>query len=115
MISGSRRSLRIICSDIVMGSRCVINMILKEGTSESRNGRGKKMNIELGRVDVLGADAVGQPGQRRFCLFARSWSGSAVMWMEKEQLNRLSLTLDQAMAQLSEGQVLRTEAQAGNL
>ena len=39
------------------------------------------MSIELGRVDVLGADAIGQPGQRRFCLFARSWRGSALMWM----------------------------------
>ncbi len=73
------------------------------------------MSIELGRVDVLGADAIGQPGQRRFCLFARSWRGSALMWMEKDQLNRLSLTLDQALAQLTEGQVLRTEAQAGSL
>ena len=36
------------------------------------------------------------------------------MWMEKEQLNRLSLTLDRALAQLTEGQVLRTEAQAGS-
>ena len=73
------------------------------------------MSIELGRIDVLGADAIGQPGQRRFCLFARSRRGSALMWMEKEQLNRLSLTLDQALAQLTEGQMLRTEAQAGSL
>src|SRR5438270_5519422 len=80
---------------------------------ECRNVRGTKMSIELGRVDVLGADAIGQPGQRRFCLFARSWRGSALMWMEKEQLNRLSLTLDRVLAQLTEGQVLRTEAQAG--
>ncbi|GAC1385566.1 MAG: hypothetical protein NVSMB33_14730 [Ktedonobacteraceae bacterium] len=72
------------------------------------------MSIELGHVEVLGADAVGQAGQRRFCLFTRSRSGSALMWMEKEQLNRLSLTLDQALAQLTEGQVLRTEAQAGS-
>ena len=36
------------------------------------------------------------------------------MWMEKEQLNRLSLTLDQVLAQLTSGQVLRTEAQAGS-
>src|SRR5207253_8755446 len=55
----------------------------------------------------------GQPGQRRFYLFARSWRGTTLMWMEKEQLNRLSLTLDRALAQLTEGQVLRTEAQAG--
>jgi uncharacterized repeat protein (TIGR03847 family) len=72
-----------------------------------------KMSIELGSVELLGADAVGQPGQRRFCLFASSRRGSALMWMEKEQLNRLSITLDRVLAQLTEGQVLRTEAQAG--
>ncbi len=72
------------------------------------------MSIELGHVELLGADTIGQPGQRRFYLFARSWRGTTLMWMEKEQLNRLSLTLDRALAQLTEGQVLRTEAQAGS-
>ncbi len=71
------------------------------------------MSRDLGPVDVLGAEAIGQPGQRRFCLFVRSPRGSAVMWMEKEQLNSLSLALDRFLAQLSGGQVLRTEAQAG--
>ncbi|HET9919675.1 MAG TPA: DUF3090 family protein [Ktedonobacteraceae bacterium] len=71
------------------------------------------MSVDLGQVDVLGAEAVGQPGQRRFRLFARSRRGSAIMWMEKEQLNGLSLALDRFLAQLTEGQVLRTEAQAG--
>lgn len=72
------------------------------------------MSIELGHVELLGADTIGQPGQRRFYLFARSWRGSTLMWMEKEQLNRLSLTIDRALAQLTEGQILRTEAQAGS-
>ena len=72
------------------------------------------MSIDLGHVELLGADTIGQPGQRRFYLFARSWRGTTLMWMEKEQLNRLSLTLDRALAQLTEGQVLRTEAQAGS-
>jgi uncharacterized repeat protein (TIGR03847 family) len=71
------------------------------------------MSVELGRVRVLGADAVGQPGERRFRLFVQTARGSAIMWMEKEQLNSLSLALDRAMAQLTEGQVLRTEARAG--
>src|SRR5947209_359432 len=71
------------------------------------------MSIELGSVELLGVDAIGQPGQRRFCIFARGRRASALMWMEKEQLNRLSLTLDRVLAQLTEGQVLRTEAQAG--
>lgn len=72
------------------------------------------MSREFGVVELLGADAIGQPGQRRFCLFIRSRRGTALMWLEKEQLNRLSLTLDQVLAHLTEGQVLRTEAQAGS-
>jgi len=71
------------------------------------------MSLDLGSLEILGAASVGQPGQRRFCLYVQSRRGSAIIWMEKEQLNRLSLTLDQVVAQLTEGQVLRTEAQAG--
>lgn len=71
------------------------------------------MSVELGYVSVLGADAVGQPGQRRFRLFAESRRGSAVMWMEKEHLNSLSLALDRFLAMISEGQILRTEAGVG--
>ena len=71
------------------------------------------MSLDLGSLDILGAATVGQPGQRRFCLYVQGRRGSAIIWMEKEQLNRLSLTLDQVLAQLTEGQVLRTEAQVG--
>jgi uncharacterized repeat protein (TIGR03847 family) len=71
------------------------------------------MSVDLGYTNVLGTDAVGQPGQRRFRLFAMSERGSAVMWMEKEHLNSLSLALDRFLAMISEGQILRTEAQAG--
>lgn len=71
------------------------------------------MSVDLGHVNVLGTDAVGQPGQRRFRLFAMSPQGSAVMWMEKEHLNSLSLALDRFLAMISEGQILRTEARSG--
>jgi uncharacterized repeat protein (TIGR03847 family) len=71
------------------------------------------MSIDLGMVSTIGADAVGQPGQRRFRMFARSTRASAVMWMEKEHLNSLSLALDQFLALATEGEVLRTEARAG--
>lgn len=70
------------------------------------------MSRELGLAVTLGVEAVGQPGQRRFCLFVESRRGSAIMWMEKEQLNRLALALDRALAQVTQGQILRTEAQA---
>ncbi len=71
------------------------------------------MSIELGLIWLLGADAVGRPGQRRFRLFVQSARGSAILWMEKEQLNSLSLSLDRVLAHLTEGQVLRIEARAG--
>ena len=71
------------------------------------------MSADLGTVRVLGVEAVGQPGQRRFRLIAWGSRGSAILWMEKEYLNNLSLTIDHALAQITEGQILRTEAQAG--
>ncbi len=71
------------------------------------------MSANLGTVHTLGVEAVGQPGQRRFRLFAASPRGSVIMWMEKEYLINLSLTIDHALAQITEGQLLRTEAQVG--
>jgi uncharacterized repeat protein (TIGR03847 family) len=73
------------------------------------------MSKDLGHTTIIGAEAIGQPGQRRFRIFARSRHGSAFIWMEKEQLNHLSLIIDRFLAQLTQGQVLRTEAQAGGI
>lgn len=70
------------------------------------------MSVDLGLVTLLGADAVGQPGRRRFRLFMRSLLGSAITWMEKEQLIGLAEALDRSLALITEGQVLRTEARA---
>jgi len=63
-------------------------------------------------VEKVGAEAIGQPGQRRFRLFAVVRDISIALWMEKEQLNNLSIALDRILAQLTEGRILRTEAQA---
>lgn len=71
------------------------------------------MSSDLGNVNMLGADAVGEPGQRRFRLYAQAGGRSVIMWMEKEQLNTLSLALDRALAQITDGKMLRTIAQAG--
>ncbi len=70
------------------------------------------MRMNLGPVDLLGADAVGEPGQRRFRLFARSRRASMLIWIEKEQLSNLALELDRLLAQLTEGRILRTIAEA---
>jgi uncharacterized repeat protein (TIGR03847 family) len=70
------------------------------------------MSKDLGPIEIVGAEAIGQPGQRRFRLFAMIHNTSAALWMEKEQLNNLSIALDRILAQLTEGRILRTEAQA---
>jgi uncharacterized repeat protein (TIGR03847 family) len=70
------------------------------------------MSKDLGPVDIVGAEAIGQPGERRFRLFAMIDNISVALWMEKEQLNNLSIALDRILAQLTEGRILRTEAQA---
>jgi len=70
------------------------------------------MSTDLGPIDIVGAEAIGQPGQRRFRLFAMIHNISVALWMEKEQLNNLSIALDRILTQLSEGRILRTEAQA---
>ncbi|HEY3992099.1 MAG TPA: DUF3090 family protein [Ktedonobacteraceae bacterium] len=67
---------------------------------------------DLGAVDVLGVEAIGQPGQRRFRLFARTKAYSAILWMEKVQLLDLSQAIDSILAQASEGRILRVEARA---
>jgi len=71
------------------------------------------MSVDLGSVTVLGADAIGQQDQRQFRLFAQSVRGSVLMWLEKEQLDGLSIALDRSLALITEGQVLRTEARVG--
>ena len=50
---------------------------------------------EFGPVQHLSADAVGQPGQRRFRLRAISEGGSyAFVWMEKEQLSAIGEAIE---------------------
>ena len=70
------------------------------------------MITDLGRADIVGAEAIGPPGQRRFRLFAFVRDVAIAIWMEKEQLNSLSFALDRILAQLTDGRILRVEAQA---
>ena len=59
---------------------------------------------ELGRVSNLRANAVGEPGSRRFCLLVESMSGlSSVLWLEKEQLFNLGIALKNIIATVDEG------------
>src|SRR6266576_2101153 len=44
----------------------------------------------MGRVDWIGTESVGLPGQRTFRLMALTEESSAQLWLEKEQLQALA-------------------------
>jgi len=53
---------------------------------------------DLGPLAHISAEAIGQPGQRRFCLKALSESGeSAALWLEKEQLAALGDAIESVL------------------
>jgi uncharacterized repeat protein (TIGR03847 family) len=47
----------------------------------------ERARFDYGSATSVDAEAVGQPGQRRFRLLVRSSNGAASVWMEKEQLS----------------------------
>ena len=57
---------------------------------------------DLGPVNWIDADAVGQPGQRTFRLRMRRGGTTATIWLEKEQLQMLGVYVEQLMGQLPE-------------
>ena len=54
----------------------------------------------MGRVDWIGAEAIGLPGQRTFHVLARSRTLSAELWMEKEQLQALVEAIARMMVEI---------------
>lgn len=66
---------------------------------------------DFGQSDLVDAEALGRPGNRRFRLIARSRSGSASLWLEKEQLLELARYLDQLLSEKGDMPVLRVEVQ----
>ncbi|HEU5440046.1 MAG TPA: DUF3090 family protein [Ktedonobacterales bacterium] len=67
---------------------------------------------EIGRAELLDADAVGEPGARRFRLFGRRGPVTAIMWLEREHIEQLSLAVDQLLARITRGKALHPEALA---
>ena len=54
---------------------------------------------DFGRVATLGAEAFGKPGERTFRLHIGAPTGSASLWVEKEQLQALALAVRQILSQ----------------
>ena len=53
-------------------------------------------------VGSLTVEAIGEPGSRTFRIIAGGGSGSAMIWLEKEQLFQLALAIQQILASSSE-------------
>lgn len=67
---------------------------------------------DFGHADILDAEAIGQPGARRFRIFVRSSRGDASLWMERDQLENLMEALEKVLAQTTGVMTLRAEAAA---
>ncbi|HEX6543215.1 MAG TPA: DUF3090 family protein [Ktedonobacterales bacterium] len=68
--------------------------------------------VDFGRAQLLGAEAIGEPGNRRFRIYARSPQGSASLWLEREQLDALGQAMEQLIARITSGLALQIEAVA---
>lgn len=58
---------------------------------------------DFGAVRSFTAEAIGEPGQRRFRLAVQSEDASASLWLEKEQLSALSTAIEQQLVRTRSG------------
>ena len=71
------------------------------------------MTIDLGAVREIDAQAYGEPGQRTFRLRVLGVKGeSASLWVEKEQVQALSMAFSQVLAQLDQEEAPARDIQA---
>ncbi|MDE3074266.1 MAG: DUF3090 family protein [Chloroflexota bacterium] len=55
---------------------------------------------DLGRATGILADAVGEPGKRRFRILARNDFELANLWVEREQLQAMAMAVEKLLAQV---------------
>lgn len=58
---------------------------------------------DLGKATSIKASAIGVPGERRFRCAVQAPGGSATLWVEKEQLLQLGVSIKRLLAQVPEG------------
>ena len=56
---------------------------------------------DMGRIDWIGAEAVGVPGQRTFRLAVYNRTKSAYLWLEKEELQALTQAVAQMLLEIN--------------
>ena len=58
---------------------------------------------DLGQVDEIDVEAIGEPGHRTFRVVLSCGPTTASLWMEKEQLEQMGVVLEQQVAQATRG------------
>lgn len=71
----------------------------------------RRPRYNMGRVEWIGVEALGEPGRRTFRLLALSDTMSAQLWMEKEQLVGLARAIGRRLAEIdaASGETLKPE------
>jgi uncharacterized repeat protein (TIGR03847 family) len=64
-----------------------------------------------GDVQRLRADALGEPGQRRFRIMAIIDGVTHIVWMEKQQLQALGMAIEQLLEQVPDDEEIVIEAE----
>ena len=64
----------------------------------------ERATYDFGNAVSVDAEAIGQPGQRRFRLLVRSTTQTASIWMEKQQLEGIGAWLEEVIDKLDEEQ-----------
>jgi uncharacterized repeat protein (TIGR03847 family) len=62
----------------------------------------ERARYDFGEAVSVDAEAIGQPGQRRFRLLVRSTSQTASIWMEKQQLEGIGEWFEESVKKLDE-------------
>lgn len=70
---------------------------------------------EYEQLEILTAEALGEPGQRRFRLIAGTPGDVISLWMEKEQLQALGLAIEQLLEQLQSTGINTEEIESDHL
>ena len=69
----------------------------------------------LGLIDSIRAEAIGEPGQRRFRIIVSSGNLSADLWLEKTQLFRLSVVIKQEIINVGYSEKIHETPSTGDI
>ena len=70
---------------------------------------------DFGLIDSIRADAIGEPGQRRFRIIVSVGNVSANLWLEKTQLFRLSVVIKQEIINIGYSEQTYESSSTGNI